>query len=494
MRKIFSILFGLVVVLFITMILFVFDIYPFNQTKKAPDNVLKNIGEELPDFLKEEKIGRAKTYTEYINRAKLLYEKGYISLAIAEYEGAAKLSPTNPQPLINIGDINYTLGDYIKAKVNYEEALQVEPENLTAKIGLGKTLIATRKLDESKKVFDSIEIHNQTSKYYHGILLAFAGDHQSAKNIFNEVINLGGDTKYASYSQDYLNAYKEFESYQGGSNIHQKTLLGRSYIKAKEYEIAIPLLFEVIKEKKDYRDAWILLGYAYLSTERYQDAIESLAEARKLDPEKAQTAFFLGLAYYNLNDYDNAVLMLQLAKKNGYEPRTHVDQKLAEIYLQMKKYEEAALSYENLLNQNSTDVNYFIKPIWIYIDKINKPDKAIAMASQAVKAHPDNAMSYNLLGWSYIGANQLMAAKTYLDKAKNMDPNLDAIYLNYGKLYEKKGEVNNAINYYKTAYELGKGNSIALAAADLYNQIINKSINEHAGFDPATMKADILNL
>jgi tetratricopeptide (TPR) repeat protein len=86
-------------------------------------------------------------------------------------------------------------------------------------------------------------------------------------------------------------------------------------------------------------------------------------------------------------------------------------------------------------------------------------------------------MSFNLLGWAAIGNNRLADAEDYLKKAMMIDPKMDAIYLNFGILTEKKGDDQGAINYYKKAYTLGNGNSIAASAADHYNRLIAKSVN-----------------
>lgn len=502
MKKLFSYLLTLVVLLMVVGAFYVLEIYPFNPggpivAKKTPPLTTDTVtDEQLAGILDETKVGRAQTYGEHLKRGALLYEKGYSTLALAEYEQAATLQPNIALPLVEMGDINFELQDFINAKIDYERAIAIDSNSLSAKIGLAKTYLATRKVEDAKAVLDSIAVHNQTSKYFLAMTLSYIGDHENAKNIFNEVIQLGTSQILSSYALNFINAYREFDSYQAGQTVHLKTLLGRAFIHSKEYEIAIPLLFDVIKEKKDYRDAWILLGYAYLSSDKYQDAIDALATARKLDPEKPQTLFFLGLAYYGMHDYSSSISYLELAKKNGYEPASYIDQKLAELYLNLQEYEKSANSYENLLVRNDNSIDYFIRPIWIYIDKLNQPEKAITLAEKAVKKHPSNAMSYNLLGWAHLGAGQLMSAQMYLDRAHTMDPNLDATYLNYGKLYQQKGETQKALSNYQIAYDMGKGNSISLAAADLYNRLLSpeKNISQNnQTFPTETLKADLLN-
>jgi len=494
MNRFFSILLVAAPVFFLIVSLYIFEVYPFNPGGPLIGKQSEEVTLEIPDELKDlpefnqEKVGRAKTYAETIKRAVTLEQKGYLQLALKEYETASQIDPKKIEPLLHSAKIYFTNQDFINAKINFEKVLALSPDNLDAQIGLGKTYIATRKPEEAANVFNQIMVHNQESKFYQAALSAYNQDHEKAKNLFNETISVDPDSIIGKNSQKFLDAFQEYASYQGGSPLHLKTLLSRAFIESKEYSLAITLLYEGMQEKKDYRDAWILLGYSYLNSEKYQDALESMLEARKLDSEKPETYFYLGLTYLSMQDYKSAADSLQLAKKYGYMPQSFIDQKLAEIYLEMKDYKEAAKSYESLLSLNDSDINYFIKPLWIYIDKLNEPEKALDLAKKAFVRHSETAMAYNLMGWAYVGAGQLMSAKTYLDKARELDPALDAIYLNFGKLYEKKGDFILAINYYKKAYQLGKGNSVALAAADLYNQLVSKQ-----SIDPNSLKADILN-
>ncbi|MCC7197456.1 tetratricopeptide repeat protein [Candidatus Peregrinibacteria bacterium] len=493
MKQLMSIVLGVVIVTLLTAALYILGLPPFNvggalgpmQTQET----MQGVAEEIPDVLaQDQKVGRNKSYQEYMNHGASMETNGYHSLAIAEYTAASKLGPGKVEPLIEIGRIYLREHDFINAKLVFQKALEINPDDTTTKIYLTRALLGDRKITDAQKVMNSVVIHDSQSKYYQGILAAYFGEEEKAKSLLNEAINIGGNADTISKAQNFLNAYAEFHFNQGGNNVHLKTLLGRSFNQVGEYQMAIPLLFDVLKEKKNYRDPWILLGFAYLNVEKYQDAVEALEQAKKLDSLKAETHFYLGLGYFGLNDLQNAANELELAKKYGYEPVIQIDQKLAEIYLQLKEYPKSAMSFENVLALNSTDVNYFIKPMWIYMERLNSPEKALALAKKAQQANPKLAMSYNLLGWASIGTNHLDDAEGYLKKALAIDPNLDAIYLNYGLLSEKRGRLTEAVSYYRKAYTMGNGNSISSSAADHYNQLI-QSIDQ----SNTTLKASLLS-
>ncbi len=367
MKKLLTLLTSIVFLFLLGSTLYVFGLPPFNATTPASPKPTQEITtqEEVPDFLSEEKIGRAKTYEEHLHRAELLEENSYHNLALTEYQKALQLDTTNNAPAIEMGKIYLRLKDYIKAKISFKEALAKDPENIDLKIYLGRALLGDRKIAEAQEVFKSIATDNQKSLYYKGIIAGFFGDYEASKNLLHQSLEEGTNEDFKGKANNCLGSYNESSLYKGGEPIHLKTMLARSMTQTGEYQMAIPLLFEVIKEKKDYRDAWILLGYTYLETEKYQDAIEALTEAKKLDSDTPETFFYLGLSYYGLNDLHQAVENLEIAKSKGYKQVIQINQKLAEIYLELKEYEKAALNYENVISLNSSDVNYFIRPMWI---------------------------------------------------------------------------------------------------------------------------------
>lgn len=477
MKKTLNVLILCLFLLLVVGTLMFFEIPPFTSKKTAStQNNIPLTGQNV-NPLNTEKISRNKSFDEYMQRAKALDESGYSTLAIKEYDAAFENSPTRIEPLIEKGRIALRTNDPLQAKVSFEQALKLDPKNISVKIYLSRSLLSLRKISEAKTVLDTIDNDTQTSWYYKGIVAAYNGDYENSKTWLNKAADLNDTQDITDKAKNFLTAYKVYASEEAGQTSHLKTLLAKSFNQTGEFQVAIPLLFEVIKEKKDYRDAWILLGYAYLGSEKYQDAVEALEEAKKLDNEKSESYFFAGLSYYGLQNLSKAAENLELAKKFGYQPKVQIDQKLAEIYLQMKEYQKSAQSYENVVSLNNSDINYFIKPIWIYLDRLNHPEQAFQLAEKALQSHPDDAMSYNLLGWTSIGANKLKEAEIYLAKAQELNPDLDAIYLNWGLLNEKKGLLNQAIDSYKKAYEMGKGNSISSSAASHYNDLIGRMKN-----------------
>lgn len=488
-KQIFRIFFLLVAASFILAFLYVLELPPFQvPNNDIPTNDIEQPTdtENLPEN-EQPKIERDKTYDEMMDRAAQLEKSGFPSLAIAQYQEAYKKDPGSSAPLYEIGKIYLRNKSYGNAENFFAQIVEKDSTDITAKTYLGKAYLGERKIDEAKQVFDNINDNSQSTNYYRGIISAYFGNHDQAKQFLNTSLTIGGSEDYTKKANNFLNTYNEYQFNTESPTVHLKVLLARSFNQCGEYEMAIPLLFEVTKEKLDYRDAWILLGYAYLQTDKFQDAIEALERSKILDNQKPETLFYLGLAYYNVNKFTEAEENLVLAKENGFEPKILVDQKLAEVYLELQNYPKSAASYEQVLALNSKDVNYFIRPIWIYIEKLNSPDKALALAQKALKAHPEEAMAQNLVGWALIYNNDLDQAESHLKVAMALDANLDATYLNLGILHEKKNDPATALTFYKKAHSLGQGNGIAASAATRYNRLL-ASTNS-----PKTLQANTIS-
>ena len=95
------------------------------------------------------------------------------------------------------------------------------------------------------------------------------------------------------------------------------------------------------------------------------------------------------------------------------------------------------------------------------------------LAKIAHTTFPDNPLTYNLLGWSYLGLKNYTEAEKQLTKAIELDPNMAAAHYNLGNLYLEKEDNEKALNMYQKAYELDQNGSIGNLAAKKYNELLS---------------------
>ncbi len=476
MRKFLTILNILLLSTLIVLTLYVFDIidFPFLRTQQEPEPIEPVETEELTE---PEKIARKKSYEELIKKGDLYYESGIYSLAIDAYTNASEQEPDKIEPLLRIGEIQLIQREYEKAKNLALEVIKISPKNVNGKVILGRANIGLEDFREAKTIFDNINIDDSEVLYYQGMMAVYFGEYERARSLLNKSVDKASDDEISRNANRLINAMNEFDRFQAGLAEHLKVLIARAMVQVKEAQMAKNIIWNVLESKRDYRDAWIILGYSYLMLEQYQEAVDALEEAMRQDPEKPETFFYLGLAYAGVDDLDKAIESLETAATFGYEPKIHVEQKLAEYYFQSEDYDNANALYEDVISKNPTEIDYFTRPVWIYIDKLKTPEKAVTLAEKAIVHHPDDAMSYNLLGWAQVANNDFINANKNLQKALSMNPDFDAPYLNLGWMYHKQEKYGRAKDLYEKAYELGDGSAVSNLAAERYNELLANIFN-----------------
>lgn len=423
-----------------------------------------------------------KTYNQYLSDSDSELANGYPEKAITNYKKAVKLNPNSSEPLVKLGEAYLKNNEPAKAKEAFLAASNFNQESEYIKTAVARAHINAREFEEAKNIIWNIENPSPQTKYYKGLISILYKDFEAAKNIFNEIIAIAEaveDKNLTENTQKYLDAFTTFSYYKEGEQIFLELLLAKTMTDAGEFEASIPLLFDIINKKNNYNDAWLVLGYAYLNTNKVLDAIDALLQAKALNTEKPQTLFFLGLAYFANNEIDEAIHYIEAADSAGYEPKDEINLKLGDLYLLKEEYKKAASKYESVLLVNQKNIGIYIRAVWLNIDKLNNPEKALKLALNSLENHPGKAMSNNLAGWAYTANSNYDKAKEYLQIAKELDPKLEAAYLNFGWLYEKLEKTALAKEYYKKAFILGKGNSIGNLAAIRFNRLTEADIRQY---------------
>lgn len=475
MRKFLTILNIVLLGTLIVLTLYVFGIIDFPFLRSNKPVVEEPI--QTQELTEPEKIARKRSYEELLNKGDFYYESGLYSLAIDAYTNASEQEPSKIEPLLRIGEIQLIEREFEKAKNLALEVIKISPTNVNGKLILGRANLGLEDFSEAKTIFDNINVDDSSVKYYQGMMALYFGDYQRARTLLNNSVENSTNDGIKNNANKLLNAMNEFDRYQAGLHEHLKVLVARAMVQINQPQMAKDLIWNVLQTKRDYRDAWIILGYSYLQMERYKDSVDALEEAVRQDPGKPETFFYLGLAYAGVDELDKAIESLELAAKYGYEPKIHVEQKLAEFYFQAEDYNNASSLYEDVISKNPTDIEYFVRPVWVYIDKLNQPDKAVSLAEKSIVYHPDNAMSYNLLGWAQVANNDFINANKNLQKALTLNPEFDAPYLNLGWMYFKQQQYGRAKDLYKKAYELGNGSAVSNLAAERYNELLVNVLN-----------------
>ncbi len=234
-----------------------------------------------------------------------------------------------------------------KAKKYLDEALELDPANVRTMSLLAKVSLLQKDFEQARNYLAELPDDEIHSAFIKALLAVIDNDRDSAGRHLHYVTDNFPESELGEKAQKIIDAYREFDYFRDGLPIHLRTLLARSFNQINEPTLAIWLLRDVLTEKTDYRDAWILLGYAYYNLQQFSLAEDAFYKAYELDTEKPETQYFLGLTYYALDDIAESERFFEYAVINGFEPRAQAYQKLSDVYLQNENYEKAVSMYEN---------------------------------------------------------------------------------------------------------------------------------------------------
>lgn len=216
-----------------------------------------------------------------------------------------------------------------------------------------------------------------------------------------------------------------------------------------------------------------MVGKSYFSQGEYDKAIIEFEKSIELDENHTESYYYLGQCYLQkgIIEYNN---------KNIF--------KAYSLYRKANKFAEQVISqYEKLIEDNSEDLNSYLRLGYIYetrsiVPFINEYDEALeyylkALALDAVSESKNRAIYVYLntrAGSIYYQMKDYSQAIEYLEKAKEISPqNVEAAYY-LGLSYDKIGKKEKAREYLSRVIELAPQSEWAQEAEKKLKKISKK--------------------
>lgn len=195
------------------------------------------------------------------------------------------------------------------------------------------------------------------------------------------------------------------------------------------------------------------------------------------DSLQGQFYLNLGIAYGQVNHADSSFMYLDKAEKIAH--KTNSDFLLAMInntkglvFMGKAEYEASLSAYQETIRLTEGKNDVKLKDVLsktygnlggVYY-QLGEMDKALAITkkslglSEVMKDTTENALNHLRLAMVYVEMNLLDSSIVHFNKAstyyKNLNNNTMLVYAqnNLGKIYKKKGQLENAFNHYQIAY------------------------------------------
>jgi tetratricopeptide (TPR) repeat protein len=233
------------------------------------------------------------------------------------------------------------------------------------------------------------------------------------------------------------------------------------------------------------------MGTAYYKKADYPKAVEYLKKATAADPANDEAAQLLGLSYYLMGHPSDAVPLLE--RVQGWYPRANVDAAyiLGICYIQVKNYDQARKSFGKMfdvpgdsaaaylftarmllrqeydpiaeeyaekaaaLDPRLPMVHFLLGELYTYKSRI---PEAIAEFQKEMTINPGHAATYYKLADAYVRLQKYDEAERLLERSIWLDATTTGPYILMGKVLEKKGEFELALQALQHAARMDPNN------------------------------------
>ncbi len=419
------------------------------------------------------------TYEGWIELAKTLEARGELRRALSAYFAASSKSPQETLPALERSKIFTELKEYDKGLEEVQQLLNIDPKNSLYQVRYASIRLHqvediknTELIEDAKARLANVNPATAESTYLNCLIAVFESKEEEVKAICE---NIAKDDKspYQKFAAQFIEQYNVFQTFRDGNTTYVDTLNAKTLTSSGFYKLAVAKLKNVLERDKEYRDAWLLLGFAYLNLEKYSQASSALESAYSLDPTRAMTQYLLAVSYDKQALKEKAINFYTLAVGNQHDKKKEMRERLAVLYQETQKYDKAVEQYIALIEENNpSSAEVYTDPIWIYIELLRSPDKAVELATKAKERFPNDPISDNLLGWTYFAKGDLASAKDFLSRSLAKAPEMDAPNYNMARVLEQEGRMEDAKAFYLKAYQVGNGSIIGSLSARAYNRLL----------------------
>lgn len=376
--------------------------------------------------------------------------------------------------------------DYDNAIANFKTALDFNPKNQSAKLGLSEAY--TRKADETIDkttpesaipfYLEALKYSDKNAAAYAGLGEAYDSTGDSDKALINFEKALALNPKLTElYSPLGIIYFQKGEIAKADDSLTKAVAadpndvdagyyLGLVRYKQNRNDEAIASLTKFVQSRPDSADAHYYLGAAYDRVDRSNDAMTEFNRTVQLKPDYTDAWFNLGVENYNRGNYQESINAYQkvITLKNDYG---QAYANLADVYRIMagnaktpkeryELYSQANSKYELAATFIKDDADLYSN--WGFcLGRVAKWDLATQRLNTAIALNPD-AADYTNLGWAYYNSamrdtnsirgssvseqekaattakaqTKLRAGRAALEKAVALNPKYVGAFLNLG--------------------------------------------------------------
>lgn len=246
------------------------------------------------------------------------------------------------------------------ALLSLQKAVKADPESAYLRLELADFLIKASKVEEARThagVALELDPGNRRARRLLAGIYTLTGNHQAAIKQYEELLVEEPENSEAIFylvalyveTLEYEKALALLQEYREKrpQDVFAPFYLGKVYAELKLYKDAERYYNEALEIDPEMVDAWLSLGLIYEFTERREEAVKAYRKLLEIDGDDRQALERLGQLLVSDGNLDAALEIFQRLQSQGEVP-VSINVKIALIYFQQAKYQEAAAILEEL--------------------------------------------------------------------------------------------------------------------------------------------------
>ena len=345
-------------------------------------------------------------------------QTGRVPQAIALVEKARAAQPANPRLTVSLAELYIRSGKAAEALalVNKDPTTANNTDLLAVKASAQITL---GQKDDARDTYAQILKLDATAlgaRRALESLLVQAGDYEHARNLIKD--GMAGNPRNYQLYQDYVMVD----------------------LKASGVDAAIATAKQLQQQDRDFQEAGALIGDVYMAANRPADAVRAYQDALTA-ASSVMLVSRLETALLRSGQTDAAIKLLSdwIAKHPGDTP---VAQQLGDIYIQTRRYDEAAATLQHILEKSPHDAVALNNLAWVYQQQGDK--RAQGLAQQAYILSP-GGQTADTLGWILVAGGNVAQGMPLLRQAADQAGNDPRILYHYAVALKDTGKRSEAI-------------------------------------------------
>lgn len=380
-----------------------------------------------------------------------------------------------------------------KAIAEIQKLVDSNPNEVRFQILLSDIYLEMNRLDDALNMLKRASdidpnegsLYVSKANYYDRVGDTIAAADQIRQALFNDRIDVDSKVKILTgyvgalvqRNTNVKQVYTLFDTLieQHPQEVEFRRLYADFLILKKQHAAAQEQLQVVVDLEPVDPESWLRLMGLALSDSAYRKTADLGERAMEYLPDNWDVILYTGAAYGQLKEYDKAIAVLQ----KGIEKLPESDRRMlsnfygqiGDVYHQSGRKNEAYAAYEKALEYN--DRNIVVLNNYSYFLSLDKQDlsKAERMSRKAIEIEP-NSTYLDTYAWVFFQQGNYSLAKFYLESALEKDGEKSADLLeHYGDVLFKLGQVDEAVGYWKRAYEKGGGSKILKKKIDTKSYI-----------------------